>query len=373
MPFCPSCRCEFRPDFDTCVDCGERLVATLSVESPPEETAPARRIVFTTTSLSESESVRLLMESRGIEAAIENEEAAFLAIGMPISAVPLAIVVPADREADARRILAERPRATLSVRPSFTPWLVAIVGILLGLQIRWHGQEPPAAFLASLFWLVLLAFLLLRLRDLPASHRVAIPRIAGFFLWGAIGCHAIIFLGDWALQNARENPGLPAWLVAGPIEEFLKALLPLVIVARSSSLRSHRIEWIVGCAAAGAGFGVTENLLMFVTAPSYESVSSLIFLRIVCPLHFAFSLFIGNEAGRRAPDVRAGLLSMLLVWLVVSILHSGWNALVVYELWIPAACLWLGVLLYLVTTWRALARELRREGAVASPPATPAV
>lgn len=40
MPYCPSCRDEYRPGFDTCADCGDRLVEELM---PQEEPAPREK------------------------------------------------------------------------------------------------------------------------------------------------------------------------------------------------------------------------------------------------------------------------------------------------------------------------------------------
>lgn len=43
MPYCPNCRSEYRPGFDTCADCGAGLVEELL---PQEEPAPQREIDY---------------------------------------------------------------------------------------------------------------------------------------------------------------------------------------------------------------------------------------------------------------------------------------------------------------------------------------
>ncbi len=63
--------------------------------------------IHTTTSPQEAEFLRAELGARGIDSALENEGAAFYAIGFPTPAIPLVVSVPAPQAEEAIRIVAE--------------------------------------------------------------------------------------------------------------------------------------------------------------------------------------------------------------------------------------------------------------------------
>jgi hypothetical protein len=142
MPFCPACRSEFRPGFVRCEECGVDLVSALPV--PPEHPPvpdPAFQIVYRTTDLVEAETIKILLEGRGIEAEIQNRFSGFSAIEMPTSAVQLLITVPAADSAEATKTLQETQKARSS-QPTTNRgrWWVAVVLIGVPILFWWLGS-----------------------------------------------------------------------------------------------------------------------------------------------------------------------------------------------------------------------------------------
>lgn len=102
------------------------------------------------------------------------------------------------------------------------------------------------------------------------------------------------------------------------MEEFFKALGPLILLSAAPSLRRERWEWLLACAASGAGLGVAENLLNYVTLGA-APMGALVVMRSGTLVHIVGSMMVGSAGG---PGPR-----MALMWLAASLLHSAWNAL----------------------------------------------
>ena len=139
MPFCPQCESEFRPGFARCEECDVDLVESLPEKpKPPPVPVPSFHVVYTTTDLVEAETVRILLEGRGIEAEVQNRYSGFSAIDLPTSASPFEITVPAADALEASKILEETQKAR-SAQPTTNRgmWrfaaLILVGPIILGL------------------------------------------------------------------------------------------------------------------------------------------------------------------------------------------------------------------------------------------------
>ena len=118
MPFCPKCSSEFRLEFTRCEECDVDLVDALP--DPPKHQRvpnPAFHIVHSTTDLVEAETVRILLEGRGIEAEVQNRNSSFSAIELPTSAAPFLITVPAADAPEASKIIQETQKSR-SIQPT---------------------------------------------------------------------------------------------------------------------------------------------------------------------------------------------------------------------------------------------------------------
>ena len=137
MPYCPTCRSEFRPGFTRCEECGVDLVEALP-EPPkfPPVANPAFQTVYRTTDLVEAETIKALLEGSGIEAEVQGRYSGFSAIEMPTSAAPFQITVPAADAAEASKILQET-QPVRSNRPTTNRglWWVAVALILLPMLV----------------------------------------------------------------------------------------------------------------------------------------------------------------------------------------------------------------------------------------------
>jgi len=76
MPFCPSCRSEYRPGFTHCKDCDIALVAALPETEEGINTAIELVDVATFPDLPQAEMVRELLEENGIAATLLSDAGA---------------------------------------------------------------------------------------------------------------------------------------------------------------------------------------------------------------------------------------------------------------------------------------------------------
>ena len=109
MPFCPSCREEFREGFTQCSDCGATLVAEL----PPEVTEPDQGAdggweeVAETGQIFEAELMAMRLRASGIEAQVVDQSFH----QEPLTSRDFSrvrVLVPPGRAEEAREILASQ-------------------------------------------------------------------------------------------------------------------------------------------------------------------------------------------------------------------------------------------------------------------------
>lgn len=106
MPYCPTCRTEYRPGFLVCADCGVSLVDILPEELPPPKAGEPPVVVHETINWAEAEVLKAKLESYGIPAALTGETAQRAIYPSSFSPLgPIRILVPADRATEAREIL----------------------------------------------------------------------------------------------------------------------------------------------------------------------------------------------------------------------------------------------------------------------------
>jgi hypothetical protein len=108
MPFCPSCRSEYRDGFARCSDCGTELVAALA--PPANPAAPEYALLLTSADPDLVPVVVSALEAAAIPYLAEGAEAAgLLPLGpggpAPHSGLAVEIHVPADRLEEARALL----------------------------------------------------------------------------------------------------------------------------------------------------------------------------------------------------------------------------------------------------------------------------
>jgi hypothetical protein len=109
MPFCPSCREEFREGFTRCSDCGATLVAELPPPSPPaQEVDPeAWEEVAETGQIFEAELMAMRIREAGIEVQVVDQTFH----QEPLTNRDFArvrVLVPPGRAEEARDILASQ-------------------------------------------------------------------------------------------------------------------------------------------------------------------------------------------------------------------------------------------------------------------------
>ncbi len=190
---------------------------------------------------------------------------------------------------------------------------------------------PLLGFLALMWWL-------------DRYDREPLWLVAGTFLWGAIGGTAMAVVGsDFALDFLAlalppdQVPVVASVVVAPLVEEPTKALV-LVAVALSRHFDNTTDGFLYG-AAAGLGFGMTENLLYFLQVAAAGDVTAWMATVAVRTLysalmHASASSVAGAALGWarfRGPRAMfwaapAGLLGAIGI-------HALWNGLLTLETW----------------------------------------
>ena len=233
---------------------------------------------------------------------------------------------------------------------------------------------PVLAFLWLMWWL-------------DRYDREPVWLFAGTFLWGATGAVAIAFvigspLIGWSLDamNAANFALFNMVLVAPLVEEPAKALV-LLLVFRSSHFDNTTDGFVYG-AAAGLGFGMTENLVYFISAADGGAVlwvGTVVTRTLYSALmHACATSLVGAALGyakfHRGP--MRGLALPLGLFLAIC-MHGLWNLLLTAGAGggVNAPLAWLDLLLFpleflvlfaifqlcLLDEWRLLSRELKDE------------
>ncbi|HTF56741.1 MAG TPA: PrsW family glutamic-type intramembrane protease, partial [Planctomycetota bacterium] len=332
MPWCPKCREEFRQGFDRCVDCDVGLVGEL----PPEPTRPmatyiSRVTVYQTTQPSEAILVTSLLEGNGTPASIDNQNATQWLIGMPTPAIPLVVSVATPDADDAKSIVSEairaRPRDAGLPKGTNRRWLIALALLVPAMVDGTTLLGSSAPFAAAGAWAALAAGLILDLRNRRPGSEFSEAKIGFFFLVGALASVGIaLTAGPWLLahSNIRRYSINHAFAIAGPLEEKSKFLPVFLILADRPAWRRDPFAWIIAAAAAGAGFGLVENLGKFQT--SRVDTGEALVATCAGLLHPALSGMVGYFVARYATrdvSVMAGLGGLALAALI----HGTWDAL----------------------------------------------
>ena len=103
MPFCPSCKYEYRPDIRRCPDCDVALLDELPAEPVPPRMVSVASFPFEIP----AQQARLKLHSHGIEATIANEKIAQTDITILLWEGGVKVLVREDDIPRAREILEE--------------------------------------------------------------------------------------------------------------------------------------------------------------------------------------------------------------------------------------------------------------------------
>jgi RsiW-degrading membrane proteinase PrsW (M82 family) len=199
--------------------------------------------------------------------------------------------------------------------------------LVLGILSIGAASLPLIALLGVLVWM-------------DRYEREPLWLVGLVFGWGAVGAIIFALLGSAvllypakALLGAAAADTLGTVLVAPLIEEPAKALV-LLLVMRSKHFDNPTDGFLYG-AAAGLGFGMTENFMYFAGQADEGSVGGwlmVVFIRTLfsAPMHACATALIGMSLGfakfrswpRRFLVVPFGLVSAVA-------LHMMWNGLLV--------------------------------------------
>lgn len=107
MPFCPSCKYEYRQGINRCPDCNVCLVDELPPEPAPRAAMPTVELVRVASYPYEvmAQEARMRLEREGIYAAISNEKIGQTDMILAWADGGIHVVVPADDAARALEIL----------------------------------------------------------------------------------------------------------------------------------------------------------------------------------------------------------------------------------------------------------------------------
>lgn len=103
MPFCPSCKYEYRPDIKKCPDCDVALVDELPAEAAPPRLVSIANFPFDVL----AHQARLKLDSHGITAVMSNEKMSQMDISVVFADGGVHLLVREEDAAQARKILEE--------------------------------------------------------------------------------------------------------------------------------------------------------------------------------------------------------------------------------------------------------------------------
>ena len=105
MPFCPSCKYEYRPEIKRCPDCDVELVDRLAAD-PRSSTDPVELVRAASYPFEvEAQEARLRLDSHGIRAVVANEKMAQTDMILAFADGGVHILVRQEDAARARKIL----------------------------------------------------------------------------------------------------------------------------------------------------------------------------------------------------------------------------------------------------------------------------
>jgi protease PrsW len=185
------------------------------------------------------------------------------------------------------------------------------------------ASVPMVAYLLFIWWM-------------DRYLRQPLWMVIAVFLWGAVGAIVLGIFGSQVLEmpmarvfgNEATN-AIGAVFIAPFVEEISKGVILLLLALRMDF--NNVADGIVFGAAAGLGFGMTENFLYFTqvyTQSGFHAWMQNIYLRTLysavmhCVATSTFGMSIGfakfRRSGKGAVIIFAGLISAMA-------LHSFWN------------------------------------------------
>lgn len=201
---------------------------------------------------------------------------------------------------------------------------VVLMGVSLGCAVL-----PMVAYLAVMWWL-------------DRYEREPLWLVSLTFLWGAIGAVFLALIGNFIghttiglLFGASVAETVSPVVVAPLVEEPTKALI-LFLVVRSRAFDNMTDGFVYG-AAAGLGFGMTENFFYFSDVASSGDVGSWLGTIVVrtfysALMHAGATSCVGAALGWAKLRSPASLLLALPVGFGVAMgMHGLWNGLLTWD------------------------------------------
>lgn len=200
--------------------------------------------------------------------------------------------------------------------------------ILLLIASVFAAALPMMGFVVAIWWL-------------DRYEREPLTLVFAVFMWGAVGAIFWGLVGSSILQLPVSLMAAKAGAIAGPVliaplaEEPAKAFVFLLL------LRSHHFDGMtdgfVYGAAAGLGFGMTENFFYFATPAAAGAVGPWVTLVIMrtffsAVMHAMATSLVGAALGWarfRGPSVM--LASGIFGLIAAMIMHATWNGLITFD------------------------------------------
>jgi RsiW-degrading membrane proteinase PrsW (M82 family) len=162
----------------------------------------------------------------------------------------------------------------------------------------------------------------------------------GSFFWGALGAFIISVIGsELSLEifgelSPEREIAIGTTVVAPIVEEAMKgAVLFLLLRFRDFD---NVTDGLVYGAAAGLGFGMTENFFYFIGYARQQPIEewlNLLFIRSVFTayMHSAATATFGAGVSRLKNSGWGAIFSVICFYIIAVVLHAGWNTLLRIE------------------------------------------
>ena len=195
-------------------------------------------------------------------------------------------------------------------------WIVVFLSVLAAFI-------PMVAYLFLIWWM-------------DRYYRQPIWLVASVFLWGAIGAIIIGVAGSRfftfpvsAIFGERVSSAFGSIIVAPIVEEIAKGCILFIAMLRADS--DGPADGIVLGAAAGLGFGMTENYLYFTQvydASGFMAWASNVYVRTLysAVVHCVCSATLGMAIGVARNTIGPNRVRVVIAGLLLPIaIHSFWN------------------------------------------------
>ncbi len=197
------------------------------------------------------------------------------------------------------------------------PWIVIFLSVFAAFV-------PMVVYLFVIWWL-------------DRYHRQPVWLVGSVFLWGALGAIIIGVTGSRFFSypiamvfGEKISDAVGAVMIAPFVEELAKSCILLIAMLRTDS--EGPVDGIVLGAAAGLGFGMTENFLYFTQvydASGFMAWARNVFVRTLysalvhCVCTATVGMGIGLARSSQRPQRRRIAISFILTAMGI---HAFWNA-----------------------------------------------